>query len=173
MNRALLKREVEQILHVPGNYSGGILEMAMVFDCSLDKETVTRQAQEVTAALKVISPVFRNVRLNAITWKKEKEFQSEVTALPILQMGRYFDGYEYLLENKDWGELLSRLKTFHARSKLILVFTDQDFRVRDTKAAGEAMQPFLYRKLLVLSKDRIITGKKLMGLLSENSAGKD
>ena len=30
---------VEQVLHVPGNYSGGILEMAIVFDSALDRNT--------------------------------------------------------------------------------------------------------------------------------------
>ena len=35
-----MKQGVERILHVPGNYKGGILEMALVIDCNLDKENL-------------------------------------------------------------------------------------------------------------------------------------
>ena len=37
---------IEQILHVPGNYSGGILEMTLVVDCSLAKEFVLSETGE-------------------------------------------------------------------------------------------------------------------------------
>ena len=33
-----LKREVERVLHVKGNFKGGILEMAIVFDAALPLE---------------------------------------------------------------------------------------------------------------------------------------
>ena len=35
-----LKNAVERVLHVKGNYSGGILEMTLVVDCGLPQEYV-------------------------------------------------------------------------------------------------------------------------------------
>ena len=35
-----LNNAVERVLHVPGNYSGGILEMTLVTDCALPLDYV-------------------------------------------------------------------------------------------------------------------------------------
>lgn len=160
IERKQLKNAVERVLHVQGNYMGGILEMAVVIDMSLSKEDASERAKELVSTLKTHSEVFRNVRLNTILWKSEQEFIKEVTPLALLQMGRFFDTYESVPAKKKWDGLLATLKKFYARSKLIIVLTDSDALSKDEGSlipvenkteAKESMQPFLHKKMIVLS----------------------
>lgn len=159
IERKQLKNAVEKVLHVQGNYMGGILEMAVVIDMSLSKEEASDRAKELVSILKSHSEVFRNVRLNTILWKGEQEFIKEVTPLALLQMGRFFDTYENTPVIKKWDGLLAMLKKFYARSKLIIVLADEAeapgadgiFVVENKIEAKESMQPFLHKKLLLLS----------------------
>ena len=73
-----MKQSVERILHVPGNYKGGILEMALIIDCNMSKETAKTNVQAIVKALKSHSEVFRNVRLNVVWWKSDEEILTEV-----------------------------------------------------------------------------------------------
>ena len=66
-----MKQGVERILHVPGNYKGGILEMALVVDCNLEAQTAKENVQAMIKALKSHSETFRNVRLNVVWWKSD------------------------------------------------------------------------------------------------------
>ena len=52
LQKIQLRTAVEQVLHIPGNYRGGILEMAIVFDCNLSKQTAMETAKELVNALK-------------------------------------------------------------------------------------------------------------------------
>ena len=65
-------------------------------------------------------------------------------------------------------ELCVYLKVFHARSKCILVFTENGYAVNDKKKVIENLNPFLKYKLLVFSKDSMKGGTPIyMELISE------
>ena len=81
-----MKQGVERILHVPGNYRGGILEMALVVDCTMDKDSAKENIQVLIKALKTHSEVFRNVRLNVVWWKSDAEIVTEVIPMTVMQM---------------------------------------------------------------------------------------
>ena len=151
----------EQVLHVPGNYSGGILEMAIVFDSSLKRQTVTALTGDLIKALKAHSPVFRNVRLNTIIWKGSNELIKEVTPMPVLQLSRFFDHWETAGQTKSFDELARQLRLFYARSKLIFVLTTGDFYLEDVDKTTSYMKPFLERKLIFLTTDKDETALKL------------
>ena len=46
VERMQIKNAVEKVLHVTGNYQGGILEMAAVFDCNLSEDCVRRVGKD-------------------------------------------------------------------------------------------------------------------------------
>lgn len=148
-----VKQGVERILNVPGNYRGGILEMAVVVDCSLEKECAAENVKAVLKALKSHSDTFRNVRLNVIWWKSDSEIETEVVPMTVMQMGTPFDGYEQKTERKHLDELLSYLKMFQARSKLILLLGGGDFEIRCEETCLESLKPFLGRKMLFLLEE--------------------
>ena len=146
--RIQLRNAVEQVLHVPGNYRGGILEMAIVFDCNLSKQTATEAAKELVTALKQQNELFRNVRLNTIRWQSDSELLKEITPMAYLQMGTFFEEYRQFCEEKTLEILTGQLKKFYARSKLIIVLTDGKFAVRETTELEESLKPFLRKKLI-------------------------
>lgn len=150
-----IKNQVKRVLHVPGNYTGGILEMAIVADYALEKEELTQNIKRTADALKRQDETFRNVRLNLIKWVSDEQIVKEVSSLTTLQMGRGFEDYEkYMVlpgrQEKCVDELFRQLKLFYARSKLIMVFTDGDFKVADQETAAAYLQPFLGRKMLFI-----------------------
>lgn len=154
-----IKYSVMRILHVPGNYDGGILEMAIVADYHIPKEELSAMAAKLAHGLKRQNETFRNVRLNLIKWVSDEQIVKEISALPVLQMGRAFADYEdYAAAEKQPGvaqlksldELLRQLKLFYARSKLIIVLTDGSYQIADEKKVWEHLNPFLRRKLLIV-----------------------
>ena len=145
-----MKQSVERILHVPGNYKGGILEMALIIDCNLDQEIAKSSVQTIVKALKSHSEVFRNVRLNVIWWKTDEEIVTEVMPMAVLQIGTPFESYEKMAANKRIDPLFANLKLFQARSKLILLLSDGQFFVEDEEQCMESLKPFLGRKMLLL-----------------------
>lgn len=148
--RMQIKNGVERVLHVPGNYGGGTLEMAMVFDCNLSEECARQIGKDIAALLKSHSEIFRNVRLNTICWEEDDKLIKEVTSLPQLQMGRSLTGYQCRKDKKRMELLAGQLKKFYARSKLILLVTDGNCQVEDEELYRENMHPFLYRKLIII-----------------------
>lgn len=148
LNKIKLRNVVEQVLHVQGNYRGGILEMAIVFDCNLSKQNIAETAKELVTALKHQSEIFRNVRLNTIQWRSDRELVKEVTPMAYLQTGAYFEGYEQVKAEKALENLTEQLKKFYARSKLILVLTDGGFTVQNKERSEESLKPFLEKKLV-------------------------
>ena len=150
VERMQIKNAIERVLHAPGNYSGGTLEMAVVFDCNLSKSVIRQIGKDIADLLKSHSEVFRNVRLNGICWEKDEVLVKELTSLPYLQMGRYFDDYECVKNRKRLELLTEQLKKFYARSKIILVFSDGDYQIKDERLYKESMHPFLYRKMILL-----------------------
>lgn len=66
-----IAKRVDAILHVPGNYRGGNLEMTIVIDTSLSREEFQDAVAAVVKALKRSNEIFRNVRLNLVFWGQE------------------------------------------------------------------------------------------------------
>ncbi len=153
-----IAKRVDAILHIPGNYRGGNLEMTIVIDNSLLLEDFQDAVAAVVKALKRGNELFRNVRLNLVFWGQE--MKSEVTPMAMLMTGGAFQEYRACPQKKNYEELFAYLKKFHARSKVVLVFADEKNEVSDAQAAKEALTPFLKNKILLIS-DRVVSGTAL------------
>lgn len=155
-----LHNQIDKVLHVPGNYRGGILEMAIVIDCAFSSDAICSLAKDVVASCKKQSEVFRNVRLNVIKWGKDT-ISADVTAMAYLQTGTFFDDYEMQEEQKSLDELMDYLKRFQARSKLIIFLTPKESilgYIKDKDILIKAMNPFLKQKIIFLYPDKIEGG---------------
>lgn len=152
-----IKNAAMRVLHVPGNYRGGILEMAIVADYHMPVEELNRECAQLAAALKRTDEVFRNVRLNLLKWISDDMIIKEVSTLPVLQLSKAFEDYGQWESGSDktLEELLRQLKLFYARSKLILVITDGSYVTGNEDRVGEYLKPFLQRKLIFLNKGNI------------------
>ena len=157
-----LKNAVSHILHVPGNYTGGVLEMAIVADYNLPVGTLREECRQIADMLKKQNETFRNVRLNLIRWISDAQMEKEVIPLSFLLAGRAFAD-EAAVEKtvKTLDELFRQLKLFYARSKVILVLTDGSYRTENKNAVKEYLQPFLARKLLLMQNGEQISGIRL------------
>lgn len=150
-----IAKRADEILHVPGNYRGGNLEMAVVIDESLSPEKFQDAVARVVRALKRSNEIFRNVRLNLVFWGQE--ISARTVSMAMLVTGGAFGEYRPCPQKKRYEDLFAYLKKFHARSKVVLVFTDGNNEVADAQAAREALSPFLKGKLLIIS-DRVVGG---------------
>lgn len=148
--RKNVKNAVERVLHVPHNYTGGILEMTFVVDYALPKETAVSVTKETAALLRSHSQVFQNIRLNLLHWKTDSVLTNQPIPLSMLQLGRGLEGYETLPEKKSLDALTDTLKRFHARSKLVICLLGKDAVMLDEKRIRENLQPFLGRKSIFL-----------------------
>ena len=101
-----LKNAVQRVLHVPGNYRGGPIEMAVVADYSADGEALAECGKEIVAVLKSMGDTFRNVRLNLVRWKADDDINHEISALAYLQTGSAFQDYEPFASRKKAGAAL-------------------------------------------------------------------
>ena len=153
-----LHNQIERVLHVPGNYRGGILEVAIVIDCAYDKERVQTLCADIITSCKKQSEVFRNIRLNMVTWRSG-EILTETVAAAYLQMGTWFEHYqEEQGVQKPLETILAYLKEFQARSKLILLLTpdvDVVHTIQDKEAALSALNPFLKQKLILITPEEM------------------
>lgn len=154
-----IAKSVDAILHVPGNYRGGNLEMTIVVDTSLELEHFKDAVAAVARALKRGNEIFRNVRLNLVFWGQETE--AKAVPMAMLMTGGAWEEYQCCPCRKCYEELFAYLKKFHARSKVILVFADERNEVVDAQAAKEALSPFLKSKLLLIS-GQIVSGTEFM-----------
>ena len=164
--RLQFKNQVERILHIRGNYTGGILEMALVLDYDMPLTKLREGSATIIKTLKMHSEVFRNVRLNVIKWVSDDCLIKDVSSSAMVQMGRVFEDYDLLgrygNEPKKLDVLAAQLQMFYARSKLILVLTDGNYYLEDKEAVHKFMQPFLHKKLLLLQPEGIIPGTRLL-----------
>lgn len=150
------KNTIERILHVRGNYDGGILEMAVVIDHNLDKEVVQEFVPQMFRTLKMHSEVFRNVRLNIVNWETDDTISNQVSPMSMAGLASYYSGYEKQNRKKDFLKLIQYLKLFHARSKVIILMTDGSNGAELDECMKAAMQPFLDKKLM-----QIVIGEEL------------
>lgn len=142
------KNTVERILHVPGNYTGGILEMTVVIDGSLGRDVVSNYVPELLGSLKRQSEVFRNVRLNVVDWKSDERITTEVRPMSMVMCQSFFSEYEACAGEKHLEKLVAYLKLYHARAKLIILVTDGRYLVEREEEVELAMRPFLDKKLM-------------------------
>lgn len=153
-----IAKRVDAILHVPGNYRGGNLEMSIVIDTSLSQDDFQEAVSQVAGALKRSNEIFRNVRLNLVWWGSE--ITTGIVPMAMLITGGAFAGFLNSPCKKRYEDLFAYLKKFHARSKVILVFADKGNQIADRQAAREALSPFLKSKILIIS-DQIISGTQM------------
>lgn len=183
VQKQLLKNSVMRVLHAPGGpYASGsgkavrqgearpgengagrnILEMTIVFDCSMTREDAKAYGADIIGALKSADEIFRNTRLNVVRWISDGEIRRDMTAAPMLQMGGYFADFEQKEQRKTLECLLENLKKFDARSRLVILVTDGGFGVSDPKKLQENLNPFLHRRLVIVEPDRIWEGIELL-----------
>lgn len=182
-----LNKRVDKILHAPANAPAGgqQLEIAFAADLSGDTEYVYSSIKDAVTALKAHDKVFQNVRSNMVYWKND-EITTKVTPMSFIQMGRAFDNEEdaedvdnktISVDNSPKIELLCEyLKLYHARCRCILVFTDkpcevfekQVFDTVDIEKAIQGLNPFLKYRLLVITRDKMISGSELMMKLMQS-----
>ncbi|MDE6619827.1 MAG: hypothetical protein K2K74_04930 [Lachnospiraceae bacterium] len=70
----------------------------------------------------------------------------------------------------NFEDLCAYLKLYHARCRSILVFVDcsyeelemQEFYITDKDEAKQQLNPFLKYRLLIITKDKMLTGSELM-----------
>jgi len=150
------KNTVERILHVRGNYNGGILEMAVILDHNVEREVVQELLPLLFRTLKMHSEVFRNVRLNIVQWESDEKIENQVTPMSMAGLPSYYDKYIKYESRKDVHKLVQYLKVFQARAKLMILITDGENEAGGVESLKTAMQPFLDKKLM-----RIVVGEKL------------
>lgn len=142
-----LKNGVERILHAPGNYTGGLLEFAVVIDCNVEKDKALSILKNVISTLKKHSEVFRNARLNMIYWIDDDIIIKEISSMANIIMGRGFEKYQNGNRDKSYDELTKQLKLFYARSKVIILITDGSYKTYNEDVVHKNLYPFLKRKL--------------------------
>lgn len=143
-----IKDQIQRILHAPGNYMGGNLEFAIVFDYHIDKKSLVDFTKELIKILKSTDKIFINARLNIIKWISDEKLIKEVSSMGVLQIGRGFEDYEWGSTDKTYDSLTGQLKKFYARSKLIILITDNAYVINDIQTINENLNPFLHRKLM-------------------------
>jgi len=150
------KNTVERILHVPGNYNGGVLEMAVVLDHNVSREQASDLVPQLFRSLKMHSELFRNVRLNMVQWESDERISNQVTPMSMAGLASYYETYLHQPKRKEMQKLVQYLKMFQARSKLIILVTDGANEEGSLESLKAAMQPFLDKKLM-----QIIVGEEL------------
>lgn len=142
------KNTVERILHVPGNFTGTNLEMAVVIDGSLNKEQAETIVPELLGSLKRHSEVFGNVRLNVVDWKSDEQIQTQVRPMSMVMLKSFYQEYESVKAAKRFEKLAAYLKLYQARAKLIILITDGNYQVGSEEEVRLSMRPFLEKKLM-------------------------
>lgn len=145
-----LHDKTERILHLPGNFTGAVLEMTLVMDAHVPAERMQECVSILIRCLKQQGEVFRNVRFNVVSWKRDEEITTKVC--PMLSAGTagFYADYIQTEQEKKIEKLYQYLKFYHARSKLILLVSDSEYTVGDETEKNAALRPFLSRKLLVI-----------------------
>lgn len=143
-----VKDTADRILHVPGNFTGPVLEMAVVIDGNLSREQVTEYVPELFRILKMHSRVFQNVRLNIVYWRADGDIKSKVSPMSMALLSSFYEDYEQVCGDKTFEELADYLKMYQARAKLIILLTDGTYHVKEEELLEQRMRPFLDKKLM-------------------------
>ena len=138
--------------------------MTIVISSRLDVVSLRDNVKAVVDALKRSNEVFRNVRLNFVRAKEDGSFENEVIPLIFLQTGKVFEiteKYEEKLPISSLADICAYLKLFHARSKLIIIFSDKEYELGNLQELKNSLNPFLKQKLLLIAGEEPVTGTKL------------
>ena len=140
--------KVEMILHSPGNIPNKMFEMTVVLDQSLEKDVLKEIVPHLLKTLKRHSETFTNVRLNVVRWLDDEHISNQVLPMSMAMLSSHYDDYQQNEVTKNYQQLMENLRLFHARSKLIIVVTDEKYEKGDEGTLRKIMQPFLYRKVM-------------------------
>lgn len=167
-----LKNAVEKVLHAPCNAIKEKLEWAFVFDFNLPKEEVSNMSKEIVNTLKQHSQIFRNARLNVVEWKSDDEIEHKIVSMPLIQTGSHFKDYKIQKKEKRIEELAVQLKLYQARSKLIILLTDEKYLLEDMNKWEQHMNPFLFKRMFLVHDNKckfLSTAKAVDGSKVEES----
>ncbi len=178
-----LNKRVDKIFHAPSNVpaKGHQPEIAFVTDMSGDIDAVHSSVRDAVASLKAHDKMFQNMRSNMIYWS-DGQITSKVTPMSFILMGRSLDSAlasdDEIVGNPDknvdkspnFENLCAYLKLYHARCRCILVFVDcsyeeleaRYFYITNAEMAKQQLNPFLKYRLLIITKDKMLTGSELM-----------
>lgn len=178
-----LNKRVDKIFHAPSNVPAGNHqpEIAFVTPMSGNLELVQSSIKDAVASLKAHDKMFQNMRSNMVYWASDK-ITSKVTPMSFILMGRSLDSAlasdDEIVGNPDknvdkspnFENLCAYLKLYHARCRCILVFVDcsyeeleaRYFYITNAEMAKQQLNPFLKYRLLIITKDKMLTGSELM-----------
>lgn len=150
----LFSNDVERVLHVPGNLQdGNLTEMAIILDYGMEEANMREVSAQVVSALKRKGQMFQNIRLNVVKWIGDDHIDTEIMPLSMLGIGRGLEDYneiqktrEEQIKEKRLEILAGYLKLYHARSRLLILITDGNWKIISEENYQNALQPFLYRK---------------------------
>lgn len=175
-----LKNAAMRVLHAPGGSLSSKgpavrpgagkapLEMTLVFDQALSTEQVRTAGADIISTLKSADEIFRNVRCNVVWWHSDEKIAHEVTAAPMIQMGRCFENWQQSCAEKHLDVLMADLKKFQARSRLFIVVTNQIPAIGDGKLLHDSLNPFLYHRLILKKENGLVSGRELLQMAREN-----
>mgnify|MGYP001134567919 CR=1 FL=1 len=181
LQRLELNKRVDKIFHAPSNAPAGghQPEIAFVTQMSGDRDAIYSSVKDAVASLKAHDKMFQNMRSNMVYWGSSK-ISSKVTPMSFILMGKTFEeenqGSDIVDKSLHFEDLCAYLKLYQARCRCILIFMDctyaqfesQKFGIADSKAAKEQLNPFLKYRLLVITRDKMVTGSEIMmRLISE------
>lgn len=144
----LFHNKIERVLHLKGNFTGPVLEMALVMDHRVPAQKMQECVAALLRCLKQQSEVFRNVRFNVIHWISDDRIETKVCPMLSAVTEHFYGDYVPTTETKRIEKLYQYLKFYHARSKIVLIVTDGQYQVEDEAAKEAALKPFLGRKLI-------------------------
>ena len=170
-----LNKRVDKIFHAPSNAPavGHQPEIAFVTQMSGDRDAIHSSVKDAVASLKAHDKMFQNMRSNMVYWGSSK-ISSKVTPMSFILMGKAFEeeeqGSDIVDKSQNFEDLCAYLKLYHARCRCILIFMDctyvqfesQNFYIADRTAAMAHLNPFLKYRLLVITRDKMVTGSELM-----------
>lgn len=182
LQRLELNKRVDKIFHAPSNVPAGghQPEIAFVTQMSGDRNEIYSSVKDAVASLKAHDKMFQNMRSNMVYWGSSK-ISSKVTPMSFILMGKAFEEEDQdsdivdstvaiVDKSQSFEDLCAYLKLYHARCRCILIFMDctyvqfesQNFYIADREAAMAHLNPFLKYRLLVITRDKMVTGSELM-----------
>lgn len=185
-----LNKRVDKIFHAPSNAptSGHQPEIAFVAQISSDIKHIHSSIKDAVASLKAHDKMFQNMRSNMVYWDEDK-ITSKVTPMSFILMGKAFEEGQCFENNNafntqtkisstdnivdklfNFDALCGYLKLYHARCRCILIFVDYTYRelearrfdIVDVEIAKQHLNPFLKYRLLIIAKDKMVTGSELI-----------
>jgi hypothetical protein len=177
LQRLELNKRVDKILHAPSNApaAGVQLEMTFVADMTGDREFIHSSIKDAVTTLKSHDKIFQNVRSSVVYWGSIN-ISIKVVPMTFIQIGKAFEdipedsGNQNVDKPVNFDELCAYLKLYNARSRCVLLFMDctyeelekNKFNVADHEKALGGLNPFLKYRLLIITRDKMVSGSELM-----------